>query len=82
MCFDTLQAIQACIDLAVHACTHESLGAPESPAYNIAGAARLRPSPADPESLGRAFQKLMDRHPMLCATFADTAEGPARLPQL
>ena len=32
VCFDLLQAIQACIDLAVHACTHESLGVPESPA--------------------------------------------------
>ena len=32
VCFDLLQAIQACIDLAVHACTHESLGVPDSPA--------------------------------------------------
>lgn len=32
VCFDLLQAIQACIDLAVHACTHESLGVPETPA--------------------------------------------------
>ncbi|MBI3181920.1 MAG: DUF86 domain-containing protein [Myxococcales bacterium] len=27
--FDLIQAIQGCIDLAVHACAHESLGAPE-----------------------------------------------------
>jgi uncharacterized protein YutE (UPF0331/DUF86 family) len=32
VCFDLLQAIQPCIDLAVHACTHESLGVPETPA--------------------------------------------------
>lgn len=32
VCFDVLQAVQACIDLAVHACTHESLGVPETPA--------------------------------------------------
>jgi len=36
VCFDLLQAIQACIDLAVHACTHESLGVPESPAVAFA----------------------------------------------
>jgi len=36
VCFDLLQAIQACIDLAVHACTHESLGVPESPAAAFA----------------------------------------------
>jgi uncharacterized protein YutE (UPF0331/DUF86 family) len=36
VCFDLLQAIQACIDLAVHACTHESLGVPESPASAFA----------------------------------------------
>jgi uncharacterized protein YutE (UPF0331/DUF86 family) len=31
VCFDLLQAVQACIDLAVHACTHEALGVPSSP---------------------------------------------------
>ena len=36
VCFDLLQAIQACIDLAVHACTHEALGVPESPAAAFA----------------------------------------------
>ncbi len=28
---DLLQAIQACIDLAAHCCSHEGLGAPSSP---------------------------------------------------
>ena len=36
VCFDLLQAIQACIDLAVHACTHDSLGVPETPAAAFA----------------------------------------------
>lgn len=36
VCFDLLQAVQACIDLAVHACTHESLGVPETPAAAFA----------------------------------------------
>jgi uncharacterized protein YutE (UPF0331/DUF86 family) len=36
VCFDLLQAIQACIDLAVHACTHEALGVPETPAAAFA----------------------------------------------
>lgn len=42
VCFDLLQAIQACIDLAVHACTHESLGVPESPAVAFTLLARHR----------------------------------------
>ncbi|HKV11714.1 MAG TPA: AMP-binding protein, partial [Thermoanaerobaculia bacterium] len=50
--------------------------APESPAYNIAGAARLHGVGAD--ALGRALQGLVDRHPMLRATFADTADGPVQ----
>ena len=36
VCFDLLQAIQACIDLAVHTSSHESLGVPESPAAAFA----------------------------------------------
>jgi uncharacterized protein YutE (UPF0331/DUF86 family) len=36
VCFDVLQAIQACIDLAVHACTHDALGVPEGPAVAFA----------------------------------------------
>lgn len=37
---DLQQAIQACIDLAVHACSHEALGAPEGPAAAFALLAR------------------------------------------
>ncbi|MGQ0655357.1 MAG: type VII toxin-antitoxin system HepT family RNase toxin [Betaproteobacteria bacterium] len=40
ICFDLVQAVQACIDLAVHACTHESLGVPEGPAAAFALLAR------------------------------------------
>lgn len=36
VCFDLLQAVQACIDLAVHACSHEALGTPETPAAAFA----------------------------------------------
>ena len=36
VCFDLLQAIQACIDLGVHACAHESLGVPDTPAAAFA----------------------------------------------
>ncbi|HEV2844106.1 MAG TPA: AMP-binding protein, partial [Thermoanaerobaculia bacterium] len=50
--------------------------APESSAYNISGAARVEGVP--PEALGRAIQALVDRHPMLRATFADTPEGPVQ----
>jgi uncharacterized protein YutE (UPF0331/DUF86 family) len=42
VCFDLLQAVQACIDLAVHACAHEALGAPESPASALALLAKHR----------------------------------------
>jgi amino acid adenylation domain-containing protein/non-ribosomal peptide synthase protein (TIGR01720 family) len=51
--------------------------APESSAYNIAGAARLGSSAAA-AALGRALQGLVDRHPMLHATFADTPDGPVQ----
>jgi uncharacterized protein YutE (UPF0331/DUF86 family) len=40
VCFDTLQAIQACIDLAVHACAHDALGVPDAPATAFALLAR------------------------------------------
>ena len=33
---DLQQAIQACIDLAIHACSHDGLGAPEGPAAAFA----------------------------------------------
>lgn len=32
VCFDLLQAVQACIDLAIYVCTQESLGVPDTPA--------------------------------------------------
>src|SRR5215203_2070576 len=50
--------------------------APESSAYNLAGAARL--GLVSSEALGRALQGLVDRHPMLRATFADTPVGPVQ----
>ena len=53
--------------------------APESSAYNIAGAARLGPISSEAsEALGRALQRLVDRHPMLRATFAETPGGPVQ----
>jgi uncharacterized protein YutE (UPF0331/DUF86 family) len=36
VCFDVIQAVQACIDLAIHACAHEALGVPEGPASAFA----------------------------------------------
>jgi amino acid adenylation domain-containing protein/non-ribosomal peptide synthase protein (TIGR01720 family) len=50
--------------------------APESSAYNIAGAARL--GPTSPETLRHALQELVDRHPMLRTTFAETPGGPVQ----
>jgi amino acid adenylation domain-containing protein len=50
--------------------------APESSAYHIAGAARLKG--AEAAALGRAFQGLVDRHPMLRVTFGETPEGPVQ----
>ena len=40
VCFDLIQAVQACIDLAIHACAHEALGVPEGPASAFALLAR------------------------------------------
>ncbi len=55
--------------------------APESPAYNIAGAALLAPGTGR-AALARALQALVDRHPGLRATFAATPEGPVqRIPE-
>ena len=42
--------------------------APESPAYHVAFSARMRSAP-DVEALRRSFQALVDRHPLLRATF-------------
>jgi amino acid adenylation domain-containing protein/non-ribosomal peptide synthase protein (TIGR01720 family) len=50
--------------------------APESSAYNIAGAARV--GSISSVALGRALQGLVDRHPMLRATFAETLGGPVQ----
>ncbi|HEX4959260.1 MAG TPA: amino acid adenylation domain-containing protein [Thermoanaerobaculia bacterium] len=50
--------------------------APESSAYDIAGVARL--GSISSEALGRALQGLVDRHPMLHTTFAETPEGPVQ----
>jgi amino acid adenylation domain-containing protein len=52
--------------------------APESPAYNIFSAMRLRPE-LDVESLRRCFQALVDRHPSLRTTFEDAQDEPVRL---
>ncbi|HSG39484.1 MAG TPA: amino acid adenylation domain-containing protein, partial [Thermoanaerobaculia bacterium] len=55
--------------------------APESAAYNIAGAARLVGA-TDPQRLRQALQALVDRHPGLRATFASTPDGPVqRIPE-
>jgi amino acid adenylation domain-containing protein len=57
--------------------------APESPAYNLAGAARLPAeggrSAVDPAALRRAVQGLVDRHDALRATFCSRADGPVEL---
>ncbi|HBL30259.1 MAG TPA: non-ribosomal peptide synthetase, partial [Acidobacteria bacterium] len=50
---------------------------PTSPAYHIAGAARL-PDDADLEALHRAFQGLVDRHPALRTTFHAVDGEPVR----
>jgi amino acid adenylation domain-containing protein len=41
---------------------------PESPAYHVAFSARIRSAP-DVDALRRSFQALVDRHPLLRATF-------------
>jgi amino acid adenylation domain-containing protein len=52
--------------------------APDSPAYNLAGAARLQ-AEVDPAALRRAVQGLVDRHDVLRATFHSRANGPVQL---
>jgi len=49
--------------------------APESAAYNIVGAARLQAELNIP-ALGRAFQSLVERHPMLRTTFTNLSGQP------
>jgi amino acid adenylation domain-containing protein len=50
---------------------------PESTAYNISRAIRIA-SPVDVEALGRALQSLIDRHPSLRTTFAETTGEPVQ----
>ena len=49
--------------------------APESPAYNIVGAARLQGA-LDILALQSAFQSLVERHPMLRTTFTSLSGSP------
>jgi amino acid adenylation domain-containing protein len=49
--------------------------APESTAYNIISAIRIRSS-LDVAALHRAFQTLVDRHPSLRTTFVTSDQGP------
>ncbi|MBD2300898.1 non-ribosomal peptide synthetase [Nostoc sp. FACHB-190] len=49
--------------------------APESPAYNIANAVRLR-GEIDITALHQAFQSLVERHPILGATFSNIDGKP------
>ncbi|HEX9092101.1 MAG TPA: condensation domain-containing protein, partial [Anaerolineales bacterium] len=51
--------------------------APESVAYNLAGAV-VFPSETDLEAFQRAFQKLADRHPMLRTFFAEQQGEPVQ----
>jgi natural product biosynthesis luciferase-like monooxygenase protein/FkbM family methyltransferase len=51
--------------------------APDSPAYNIASAARIR-SELDISALRRAVQALAERHASLRASIAGSSEGPVQ----
>jgi len=51
--------------------------APESIAFNMAGAARIA-GELDADALGRAFQRLVDRHAALRTTFAVADGGPVQ----
>lgn len=66
--FDLLQAIQASIDLAVHACTHESLGVPESPAVAFALLARHR---VIPEPLSFRLARAAGLRNLIVHSYAD-----------
>jgi amino acid adenylation domain-containing protein len=50
---------------------------PASPAYHIAGAARIA-GPVDEEALRNVFQRLVDRHPALRTTFSVRDGEPMR----
>lgn len=51
--------------------------APDSAAYNVASAVRIKTEP-DVAALRRAFQTLADRHPALRTTFDNSAGEPAQ----
>ena len=68
VCFDLLQAIQACIDLAVHACTHESLGVPETPA---AAFALLGAKGVIPATLASSLAKAAGLRNLIVHRYAD-----------
>jgi len=40
VCFDLIQAVQACIELAIHTCSHDALGVPDGPASAVSLLAR------------------------------------------
>ncbi|GAA2943432.1 condensation domain-containing protein [Streptomyces enissocaesilis] len=52
--------------------------APDSPAYNVQAALRIR-GPLDEGRVRRALRSVVDRHDVLRSTFADTPAGPRRL---
>lgn len=76
VCFDLLQAVQACIDLAVHACSHEALGVPETPAAAFALLARQR---LIPEQLAARLAKAAGLRNLIVHRYGDLA--PEKLAQ-
>jgi len=68
VCFDVLQALQACIDLAVHACTHESLGVPETPAVAFA---LLERNSVIPAGLGSSLARAAGLRNLIVHRYAD-----------
>ncbi|WP_086709728.1 condensation domain-containing protein [Streptomyces antimycoticus] len=52
--------------------------APDSPAYNVQGALRIR-AHLDDDRLRQALRAVVDRHDVLRSTIAETAAGPRRL---
>jgi amino acid adenylation domain-containing protein len=51
--------------------------APQNPAYNVAFSARILSEP-DIDAMRRAFQALLDRHPMLRTTFGSGDQHPVQ----
>ncbi|HYO12430.1 MAG TPA: AMP-binding protein, partial [Thermoanaerobaculia bacterium] len=52
--------------------------APESRAYHLAGAARVRGGEIAPDALARAAAALVERHPALRTTFPEGPDGPVQ----